>query len=169
LIEAALAARALGPLAEAPWRFLIGPNMAEAAFRDLAARADGGVPGGVIIERARPDFRSLLARGRLSISQAGYNTVLEVLAAGIPAVVVPFAAGSETEQSLRARLLAARGALTVVEEAALTPASLAAAIAAAAARGRVGAGVGAGTAGLDLRGTQTTVDILRERLDIVAS
>jgi predicted glycosyltransferase len=163
LIEAALAARALGPLAEAPWRFLIGPNMAEAAFRDLAARADGGVPGGVIIERARPDFRSLLARGRLSISQAGYNTVLEVLAAGIPAVVVPFAAGSETEQSLRARLLAARGALTVVEEAALTPASLAAAIEAALSRGR------AGTAGLDLRGTQTTVDILRERLDIVAS
>ncbi|MCH8999493.1 MAG: glycosyl transferase [Proteobacteria bacterium] len=168
LIEAALAARALSPLAEAPWRFLIGPNMAEAAFRDLAARAGAEATlGDVIIERARPDFRSLLARADLSISQGGYNTVLEVLAAGVPAVVVPFAAGSESEQSLRARLLAARGALTLVEEAALTPASLATAIAAALARGR--AGTGAGTAGLDLRGAQTTVDILRERLDIVAS
>ena len=78
---------------------------------------------------------------------------------------VPFAAGSESEQSLRARLLAARGALTLVDEATLTPARLAAAIAAALARGRVGTG----TAGLDLRGMQTTVDILRERLDIVAS
>ncbi len=163
LIEAALAARALSPLAAAPWRFLIGPNMAEAAFRDLAARAR--VPEGITIERARPDFRNLLARARLSISQAGYNTVLEVLAAGVPAVVVPFGAGSESEQSLRARLLAARGALTLVDEATLTPARLAAAIAAALTRGRVGTG----TAGLDLRGMQTTVDILRERLDIVAS
>ncbi|MHA1151276.1 MAG: glycosyltransferase family protein [Alphaproteobacteria bacterium] len=173
LIEAALTARALSPLAATPWRFLIGPNVAEAAFRDMAARADdpGDAPGGVTIERARPDFRRLLARARLSISQAGYNTVLEVLTAGIPAVVVPFAAGSETEQSLRARLLAARGALTLVEEAALTPASLATAIAAALARGRAesGTGNGTGTAGLNLRGAQTTVDILRERLDIVAS
>jgi predicted glycosyltransferase len=167
LIEAALAARALSPLAEAPWRFLIGPNMAEAEFRDLTTRA----PSGVIVERARLDFRNLLARGRLSISQAGYNTVLEVLTAGIPAVVVPFAAGSETEQSLRARLLAERGALALVEEAALTPASLAATIAAALAHDRAGAETKTGTwiAGLDLRGAQTTVDILRERLDIVAS
>ncbi len=165
LIEAALAARALSPLAEAPWRFLIGPNMAEAAFRDLAARAGAGVT----IERARPDFRSLLACAQLSISQAGYNTVLEVLAAGVPAVVVPFAAGSETEQSLRARLLAERGALSLVEEAALTPASLATAITAALARGRAGTGARAGAVGLNLRGMQTTVDILRERLDIVAS
>jgi predicted glycosyltransferase len=165
LIEAALAARALSPLAGAPWRFLIGPNMPEAAFRDLVARADAGV----IIERARPDFRSLLARGRLSISQAGYNTVLEVLAAGVPAVVVPFAAGAETEQSLRARALAERGALTLVEEAALGPESLAAAIEAALARGRAGTGAGAGAGGLDLRGMQTTVDILRQRLDIEAS
>ncbi len=161
LIEAALAARALSPLAEAPWRFLIGPNMAEAEFRSLAARA----PANVTIERARPDFRSLLARGRLSISQAGYNTVLEVLTAGIPSVVVPFAAGAETEQSLRARLLAERGALTLVEAAALTPAGLAAAIEAALARGRAAPGI----AGLNLRGMQTTVDILRERLDIGGS
>jgi predicted glycosyltransferase len=179
LIEAALAARALGPLAlaaralsplaEAPWRFLIGPNMDEAAFQRLAAEA----PTGITVERARPDFRNLLARGRLSISQAGYNTVLEVLSAGIPAVVVPFAAGAETEQSLRARLLAEHGALTVVDEAALTPVSLAAGIEAALARGRAGAGAGAGpgpgSAGLNFRGMQTTVDILRERLDILPS
>ena len=171
LIEAALAARALSPLAEAPWRFLIGPNMAEAAFRDLVARARARGPADVTIERARPDFRSLLARARLSISQAGYNTVLEVLAAGVPAVVVPFAAGSESEQSLRARLLAERGALTLLEAAALTPANLATAIAVALTRDRAGTGTGTGTgtAGLDLRGMQTTVDILRERLDIVAS
>ena len=167
LIEAALAARALGPLAEAPWRFLIGPNLDQAAFREIAARAAACVPGGVTVERARPDFRALLARGRLSISQAGYNTVLEVLSAGIPAVVVPFAAGAETEQTLRARALAERGALTLVEEAALGPETLAAAIEAALARGRTASGAGSRPARLNLQGAQTTVEIVRRRLAIV--
>jgi predicted glycosyltransferase len=163
LVEAALGARALTPLEGATWRLLIGPNLAAAELRDIAARA----PAGVIVERARPDFRALLARGRLSISQAGYNTVMEVLAAGIPAVVVPFAAGSETEQSLRARLLAERGALSVVDEAALSPETLAAAVRTALsheARGR-----GRGRAGLDVSGAATTVETLRERLAIVAA
>nr|WP_246337499.1 glycosyltransferase [Azospirillum oleiclasticum] len=94
-------------------------------MRPLRAAA----PAGVIVERARPDFPALLARCRLSISQAGYNTVLDLLQAGCRAVVVPFAAGSETEQATRARLLEARGRLTVVEEAGLTPESLAAGVA----------------------------------------
>jgi predicted glycosyltransferase len=112
LIEAALAARPLGPLSDVPWHILIGPGLPAAAFDAHVGRA----PPGMVIERARADFQDLLARSRLSISQAGYNTVLEVLRAGCPAVVVPFAAAGETEQSQRARLLADRGALTVVPE-----------------------------------------------------
>jgi predicted glycosyltransferase len=57
--------------------------------------------------------------------------VMELLAAGTRAVVVPFAEGGESEQPLRARLLAARGLLTVVEPTDLTPQSLAIAIDAA--------------------------------------
>ncbi len=125
LVAAALEARALSPLATVPWRVLIGDNLPEARFAVLAAAA----PPGVTVERSRPDFLALLAAARLSISQAGYNTTLEVLAAGTPAVVVPFAAGSETEQTLRARLLEERRRLVVVEETGLTPASLAAGIA----------------------------------------
>lgn len=125
LVRAALAARALSPLADAPWRVLIGANLPEERFRALAAAA----PPGVTVERSRPDFLTLLARCRLSISQAGYNTTLEVLAAGRPALVVPFAAGAETEQTLRARLLEEQGRLAVVEEAGLTPERLAAGIA----------------------------------------
>jgi predicted glycosyltransferase len=116
LIEAALAARPIGPLKAAPWRILVGEHFPAADFDALARRA----PGGVIVERSRPDFQALLARCRLSVSQAGYNTVMEVLLSRRPAVVVPFAAGSETEQSLRANLLAARGLLSVVAEAGLT-------------------------------------------------
>ncbi len=162
LVEAALGARALSPLDAVTWRLLVGPNTPEAEFQDLAARA----PAGFVVERARPDFRALLARARLSISQAGYNTVLEVLAAGIPAVVAPFAAGSETEQSLRAGLLAERGALTVVDEAALGPETLAAAVRAALARDARGRGPR--LAGLDTSGADKTAQIVRERLAIVA-
>lgn len=121
LLRAALAARALSPLADAPWRLLAGPDVPEESFRTLAAEA----PAGTVVERARRDFPALLRRCRLSISQAGYNTVLDLLQANCRAVVVPFAAGNETEQATRARLLEARGRLVVVEEAGLTPPSLA--------------------------------------------
>jgi predicted glycosyltransferase len=82
----------------------------------------------LVVEPARPDFPGLLRRARLSVSQAGYNTVMDVLAAGIPGVVVPYAGGLESEQTLRARRLAERGVLQVVDEAKLTPEALAAAV-----------------------------------------
>nr|WP_246499312.1 glycosyltransferase [Azospirillum soli] len=124
LLRAALAARPLTPAGDAVWRLLVGPDVPDAAFRALAADA----PPGVLVERARPDFPALLRRCRLSVSQAGYNTVLDLLQAGCRAVVVPFAAGGETEQPTRARLLERRGRLVVVEEAGLTAETLAAGI-----------------------------------------
>jgi predicted glycosyltransferase len=163
LIEAALDGRAQTPLKDAASRVLIGPNMPEDSFQAIIARA----PAGILVERARPDFRALLAGGRLSISLGGYNTVLEVLAAGIPAVVVPYSGGTETEQTLRARLLAERGALTLVHEAELSPATLAAAVRTALARGADGQM--ARLAGLDTSGADRTVRIVRERLAIVDS
>ncbi|WP_193366813.1 glycosyltransferase family protein [Pelagibius marinus] len=125
LLRTALAARALSPLAAAPWRLLIGPNLPEAEFRAIAETA----PEGVTVERARPDFVALLSRARLSISQGGYNTLMEVLASGVPAVIVPFAGGTETEQLQRARMLAENDLITVVAEDGLSPESLAAGIA----------------------------------------
>ncbi|WP_035693757.1 glycosyltransferase family protein [Azospirillum halopraeferens] len=133
LLRAALAARPLSPAAALPWRLLAGPDVPDADVAALAARARSmAVPAtapATIVERARPDFPALLRRCRLSISQAGYNTVLDLLQAGCRALVVPFAAGSETEQALRAGILADRGRLTVVDEATLTPDTLAAGIA----------------------------------------
>ena len=124
LLEAALAARPRTPLAEAGWRLLAGSNLPEADFRSLVSRA----PAGVEVERFRPDFAALLRRARLSISQGGYNTLMEVLDAGLRAVVVPYSGGLETEQTLRANLLAARGLVEVVGEDALGAESLAAAV-----------------------------------------
>jgi predicted glycosyltransferase len=51
--------------------------------------------------------------------------MMELLATRTRAVVVPYAGGLETEQTLRATLLAERGALGVVDEAALSPETIA--------------------------------------------
>ena len=125
LLRAAIDARPLTALAGIPWRLLAGPDIDEAEFQALRTSA----PNGVIVERARPDFPDLLARCTLSISQAGYNTLMDILQARCRAVVVPFAAGNETEQTDRARLFEARGLLHIAGEAGLSAETLAAAIA----------------------------------------
>jgi predicted glycosyltransferase len=121
LFRAAMAARRLTRLADRPWRVLAGHALAEDAFRSLVRDA----PPGVTVERARPDFIELLRGAELSISQGGYNTVMELLATATRAVVAPYAGGLETEQTLRARLLAARGALQIVPEDEITPEAIA--------------------------------------------
>ena len=149
LLRCALAARPLGRLAGAKWRLLAGPNLGEEAFASLCSEA----PPGVTVERTRPDFPALLSNCALSISQGGYNTVIDVLRAGAKAVVVPVPV-SESEQTFRARLLAERGLVGMVEAGRLTPENLARAADAAvdARRGE--------THGIDFSGAETTADII---------
>ena len=90
---------------ERRWRLLAGRGMTDSDLALLAAEA----PEKVVIERARPDFPALLAGCAVSISQAGYNTVLDLVAAGRPAIVVPFDAGNETEQTVRAEAMERAG------------------------------------------------------------
>src|SRR5205823_5805359 len=119
-----------GCLADLPWRLLTGTNLPENEVAALRRSA----PAGVTIERFHPDLAGLLRHCRVSVSQAGYNTVLDILAARARAVLVPFAAERETEQLLRAERLAALGAAELVRENELSPAMLAAAIERAASR-----------------------------------
>ncbi len=150
LLRAALGARPATSVAAAPWRLIAGPNLPEAEFQALAAR----LPAGVTLTRFRPDFPALLARCRLSVSQAGYNTIMDILAVGARAVVLPFAEGAESEQTLRARLLAERGLLSLVEAPA-EPRELARAIDVALDRPRPPAG------GIDLGGAEASARHLR--------
>lgn len=124
LIEAALAARPLTRLADRPWRLLAGHAAEESWIARLRAEATAGV----VVERHRDDFRALLPAARLSVSQAGYNTAVELFAAGVPGVLVPFAHGGQTEQSFRARRLAERGMAVMLPEDELTPERLARAV-----------------------------------------
>lgn len=154
LLETALAARPLSRLAEAPWRLLVGEALGPAAFARLRARARAGVT----VERARPDFPALLAAAALSISQAGYNTVADLLQARVPTVLVPFAEACETEQAVRAQALEARGLARVVAPERLSPARLAAAIDSAFAAGPPA------ESGVRLDGAATAARLLREAL-----
>lgn len=119
------AAGLLGPARG--WRILVGRGVSEVAFAGLQVLA----PAHVIVEWARPDFPALLAGCALSISQAGYNTVLDLVEAGRPAIVVPFDAGNETEQAIRAEAMERAGlarCLRLDGEAPLTPGLMAQAV-----------------------------------------
>jgi predicted glycosyltransferase len=127
LLEATILAAPLTPFREAPWLVLAGPNLPEADFTDLRALA-AATSARIKVIRSVPDLPARLAGARVSVSQAGYNTVADILVAGCPAVLAPFAAGGETEQTMRAEAMAACGRAAVVREEALGPESVAAAI-----------------------------------------
>ena len=124
LLRAALAARPASRYAAAPWLLVGGHNLPAATFDLLAA----DLPAGCALERYRPDLAALMGRCEVSVSQAGYNTVVEGLAAGARMVLVPFAAGEEDEQEQRAGRLVALGLAERVGEAVVDGRSLAAAI-----------------------------------------
>lgn len=75
-----------------------------------------------------PNLRDEFYGAALSISQAGYNTCLDIVRARVPALVVPAAKGNENEQWKRAQRLQKLGAARVLDQNDLNPAQLAAAI-----------------------------------------
>ncbi|WP_419903207.1 glycosyltransferase family protein [Kiloniella sp.] len=124
LAEAVIQAKEISKLKDVPWRLLLGNNLPEEDFRVIEKRA----PKGLTVERNRPDFQSLLQASQLSISQAGYNTILEILTTSTPAIVVPFASDTQSEQTTRAEKLESLGVLKVISEKDLCPQILAQAV-----------------------------------------
>ena len=116
LLRSAQRIRPYTYLSDVNWRLLAGHYMDEKVFKSIH---DAAVEG-VIVERARPDFINLLKNCRLSISQGGYNTVMEVLATGANGIAIPYAGGQETEQTLRVKLMEERGLIRQIPEARLS-------------------------------------------------
>ncbi|WP_299704210.1 glycosyltransferase [uncultured Tateyamaria sp.] len=131
------------------WRFLVGGDDARRAH--WANRA----PANVTVEGPRPDFRNLLVGATASVSMCGYNTALDVLQTGVPAVFVPFDDGGEVEQGLRADALATLPDVSVVRQADLSGPTLADAIGKLAQQERRSPR----TTGMD--GAKASVDIVR--------
>ncbi|WP_342363471.1 glycosyltransferase [Terrarubrum flagellatum] len=152
LLAAAVESARLTP--DRRWRILAGHSLPDAEFAALRASA----PDNAIVERARSDFPALLARAELSISQAGYNTVLDLAAAGLRAIVVPFAQGGEEEQTLRAAALQRLGLVDVIEESALSAETLAAKAQSAAGRAKPDWSV------IKVDGASRTADLVAQQL-----
>jgi predicted glycosyltransferase len=110
-----------------------GPEHALQSTIVFGPQLDAAAAGAVrALARDRPDvefvdFEADMARryeaADVVVSMAGYNTVCELMTAGVRGVLVPRAAPVQ-EQLIRARRLAARGCFRVVEPGALAPGAL---------------------------------------------
>ena len=134
------------------WALIAGPNLPQTDFDEIA----GAMPANAELFRFRRDFASLLTAARVSVSQAGYNTVCDILRAGCGSVLVPFTTGGETEQQVRAERLKAKGLASIVAEETLTVQQMTGAIATELTAGR------RPEHGLDLDGAERTAEILRD-------
>jgi predicted glycosyltransferase len=124
LLANAVAAQPLSRLRDLTWRVLAGPNITDAGFERLLQLAGPRT----IVERARADFAALLRGAVVSISQAGYNTTLDVMTSGVRPVIVPFTGNGESEQRARGDRLRELGMAIVLDDRSLRPEILAAAV-----------------------------------------
>jgi len=83
-----------------------GPFMPAELRRDLQARARG-IPGAHVAISVS-DTLSYLEAADLVVAMCGYNTTMELLRSGRPAILIP-RAGPSAEQRTRARLFANQG------------------------------------------------------------
>lgn len=160
LMRAALQARAHSRAGgHLVWRLLIGPAAPQTEIRELQAIA----PPGIVVEPARADFPQMLQRCACSVSQAGYNTVMDILGVKarrpLPAVLAPFATDGEKEQTLRAMALERAGLAVYLPARDIGPEALAAAADRAMSQARFPARLP------DMNGGPATARFLRERLD----
>lgn len=99
-----LAATTAGRMPNLKWRFRHRAQETPARlahWRRLAPVA--------VFEPVGSNFLHQLQHAGLSISQAGYNTVCDLFRTGCRSILVPFAGGSETEQTRRSERLSSRG------------------------------------------------------------
>jgi predicted glycosyltransferase len=108
---------------EIEMKIIAGPFLSEESWQSLRSVARGKKR--LRLVRQVSDLSSELRGAAVSISQAGYNTCLDVLRAGVPALLVPFTTDTEDEQRKRAFRLQERGAVKVVEQQDLIPTHLA--------------------------------------------
>jgi len=116
LLESALAAYAILSREQGlRLQLFSGPYLADDRFARLVEMA---VPGAVVA-RFSDHFADWLAVTDLSISMGGYNTTMNVMAAGCPALILPFS--QNQEQRMRAERLSTRAPLQILEEEDLLP------------------------------------------------
>jgi predicted glycosyltransferase len=124
LLRAVVEAHSLPAAAGAPPLTVIaGPFLPEPAWQRLQALVSNRRR--VKLLRSVTNLSADLAAASGSISQCGYNTAMDLVASGVPALVVPYYTRTEDEQLRRSRRLESLGALRVVVPEEATPERLA--------------------------------------------
>jgi predicted glycosyltransferase len=123
LLDAAIGASAeLGQTLAHKMEIFAGPFLPDADFSQLSSMADRNPS--VTISRFTPSLSLRLLQADLSISMAGYNTCMDVIVTGVPALLYPFTGGDNEEQTTRARKLQGLRAATVLDSQDLQPKKL---------------------------------------------
>lgn len=141
-----------------PHRLLIftGPYFPASGFERVQRRAAGNPR--ITIRKYTTRFAEHLAAADLSVSMAGYNTCLNIIAAGVRAIVYPFSDTGESEQLLRAEKLRRLGLVDVIRPGELDPEHLAGMITKLLELPRPEANAAA----LNLGGVEKTVELIAE-------
>ncbi|MDH3664026.1 MAG: hypothetical protein OEU92_29105 [Alphaproteobacteria bacterium] len=82
---------------------IAGPFLDDEIWSALRSKTEGR--SGLTLLRSVPDMAAELGHAAASISQCGYNTVMDILSTPLPALVVPFFTPKENEQINRAKRL----------------------------------------------------------------
>ncbi|MCX7595509.1 MAG: glycosyl transferase [Fischerella sp.] len=96
-----------------------GPFMPQSKFHEMQVMA--GSSKNIYIRRFTPYLLSYMQKADLSISMSGYNTTLNVLVTGVPAMILPFTGNNDQEQTIRAKKLGELGIVKVISQQDLQP------------------------------------------------
>ena len=124
LLQTAIETACLSPWDTKKWCLATGPHMTPEESNHLRDK----VPPNVTLVELLPNLVGHMKKAELSISQCGYNTAMDVLAAHgssqCRAVFVPYDIEGQTEQLRRAQLLSNKGFAINVPQSELTPETL---------------------------------------------
>jgi predicted glycosyltransferase len=113
LLESVLrAARLLQSRIPHEFHIFAGPLMPEEAYDRLQALARES--SNVKLSRFTPHLGAVLRQADVSVSMAGYNTMMDVLSSGVRALVYPVTSNGDQEQIVRAASLAKAGVIDVI-------------------------------------------------------
>ncbi|MCJ8338292.1 MAG: hypothetical protein MJK10_07460 [Pseudomonadales bacterium] len=110
ILAAALTLYQSGFASDRQWLLITGPNMSPADKAYFHSHSDQRLS---VVELA-DNFLQQLSSAYVSVSMAGYNTVMDLLLTKVAAVVIPFEGEGETEQLARSEVLAEEGVFEVL-------------------------------------------------------
>lgn len=90
-------------------QIVAGAFLPEDAWQRVSEKSEG--VKGLKLKRRVRNLAGLMRESAVSVSQCGYNTAMDIIRAGVPALVVPYGDRKENEQCRRAERLENLGAL----------------------------------------------------------